>query len=157
MGSAPLDVPPPPAESSAGLNWRFRVPDGEIVEFRDNNLGPQRFVAGLDFGDFLVWNRDDVPAYELAVVVDDAADGITEVVRGADLLLSTSRQLLLYRALGLADAVPAFRHTPLLRDASGRRLAKRDAALSVRALRERGLTPSDVFGLVQSTLTGQTT
>ena len=65
------------------------------------NLGRQSYVAGADFGDFLVWRRDDVPAYQLAVVVDDAAMRITEVVRGADLLKSTARQLLLMRALGV--------------------------------------------------------
>ena len=87
----------------AGVNWRFRVPDGEAIEFADLNLGRQRYVAGnnFDFGDFLVWRRDDVPAYQLAAVVDDAAMQITEVVRGADLLKSTARQLLLMRALGL--------------------------------------------------------
>ena len=87
-----------------GVNWRFRVPDGEEICFTDLHLGPQRMVAGRDFGDFIVWRRDDVPAYQLAVVVDDAAMGITEVVRGADLLKSTARQILLFRALGLACA-----------------------------------------------------
>ena len=82
-------------------NWRFRVPDGEVIEFVDRNLGPQRFVAGVDFGDFVVWRRDGVPSYQLACVADDAAMGITEVVRGADLLKSTARQILLYRALGI--------------------------------------------------------
>ena len=90
-----------PASSPAGVNWRFRVPDGELIRFHDQHFGPQSFVAGRDFGDFLVWRRDDVPAYQLAVVVDDAAMQITEVVRGADLIRSTARQLLLYRALGL--------------------------------------------------------
>jgi len=66
----------------AGVNWRFRVPDGEEIAFADLNLGEQRNVAGRDFGDFLVWRRDDVPAYQLAVVVDDAAMRISEVVRG---------------------------------------------------------------------------
>ena len=85
----------------AGVNWRFRVSEGEAVEFTDMNLGRRPYVAGRDFGDFLVWRRDDVPAYQLAVVVDDAAMRITEVVRGADLLKSTARQLLLTHALGM--------------------------------------------------------
>ena len=89
----------------AGVNWRFRVPDGEAIQFVDQHQGPQSFVAGEDFGDFVVWRRDDVPAYQLAVVVDDAAMQITEVVRGADLLKSTARQLLLIRALGLPTTV----------------------------------------------------
>ena len=70
----------------AGVNWRFRLQEGDEITFADLNLGPERYVAGRDFGDFLVWRRDDVPAYQLAVVVDDAAMRITEVVRGADLL-----------------------------------------------------------------------
>ena len=119
-----------------GVNWRFRVPEGEEVEFVDGNFGPQRFVAGRDFGDFVVWRKDGIPAYELAVVADDSAMGITEVVRGEDLLESTARQLLLYRALGVR--APAFFHCPLVRDASGRRLAKRDKALGLREMRERG-------------------
>jgi glutamyl-tRNA synthetase len=82
-------------EAPEGVNWRFRVPDGEMVAFDDLHQGPQRFVAGKDFGDFVIWRHDDVPAYQLAVVADDAAMAITEVVRGADLLKSTARQLLL--------------------------------------------------------------
>ena len=120
----------------AGVNWRFRVPDGEEVEFTDLNLGPQRYTAAGDFGDFLVWRRDDVPAYQLAVVVDDAAMRITEAVRGADLLKSTARQLLLIRALG--HPTPDYFHCDLVRDATGQRLAKRHDALSIRHLRERG-------------------
>lgn len=119
--------------------WRFRVPDGETLAFVDGCSGPQQFVAGRDFGDFVVWRHDDVPAYQLAVVVDDAAMRITEVVRGADLLLSTARQLLLYRALGLTP--PAFYHCPLMTDPTGARLAKRHDALSLRALRQRGVSP----------------
>jgi glutamyl/glutaminyl-tRNA synthetase len=126
-------------------NWRFRVPDGEAVEFMDGNLGPQRFVAGVDFGDFVVWRRDGVPSYQLACVADDAAMHITEVVRGADLLKSTARQILLNRALGFAD--PAWFHCALMTDASGKRLAKRSDALSIRALRERGMTPEEVLAL----------
>ena len=127
----------------AGLNWRFRVPDGEPIEFVDLNLGRQRYVAGRDFGDFLVWRRDDVPAYQLAVVVDDAAMRITEVVRGADLLKSTARQLLLMRALD--DTAPDYFHCELVRDAAGMRLAKRHDALSIRHLRESGLTAENVL------------
>jgi glutamyl-tRNA synthetase len=89
-------------DSTLGVNWRFRVPDGQAIEFVDRNLGRQSFVAGIDFGDFVVWRRDDVPAYQLAVTMDDAHMQITEVVRGADLLKSTARQLLLFDALGYA-------------------------------------------------------
>jgi glutamyl-tRNA synthetase len=126
----------PVPHNPAGLNWRFRVPDGEEICFTDLHLGPQRFVAGRDFGDFIVWRRDDVPAYQLAVVVDDASMGITEVVRGADLLKSTARQILLFRALGLS--VPDYFHCDLVRDEAGVRLAKRHDALSIRKLRELG-------------------
>jgi len=122
--------------------WRFRVPDGETVGFTDGRFGPQRFVAGKDFGDFVVWRTDDVPSYQLACVADDAAMQITEVVRGADLLVSTARQILLYRALGLA--VPQFYHCPLLRDEAGVRLSKRHDALSLRQLRLQGCSPEEL-------------
>lgn len=117
------------------FNWRFRVPDGEIIAFTDELQGEQKFIAGKDFGDFVVWRRDGIPAYELAVVADDIRMGITEVVRGADLLKSTARQLLLYRALGATP--PAWAHTPLILDADGKRLAKRSDALSVRVILKR--------------------
>ena len=136
-------------------NYRFRVPDGEAVGFHDGNLGPQSYTAGREFGDFLVWRRAQVsdsrpgapsvaglPSYQLACVVDDAYTGITEVVRGADLLRSTARQILLQRALGL-PTVDYF-HAALLRDEAGVRLAKRHDALAIRTLRERGLSPEDV-------------
>ena len=122
--------------------WRFRAPDGEAISFTDGNRGPQSFTAGRDFGDFVVWRPDDVPAYQLACVVDDAAMQITEVVRGEDLLRSTARQLLLYRALDWP--APAFFHCPLLRDAAGVRLAKRHDALSLRQLREAGKLPEEL-------------
>lgn len=130
------------ATQPAGVNWRFRVPDGRSVSFLDARQGRQSYTAGLDFGDFLVWRKDDVPAYQLATVVDDAAMDITEVVRGADLLRSTARQLLLYEALGLEP--PAFYHCDLLADAAGLRLAKRHDALSLGTLRQRGLSPKQV-------------
>ncbi|MGA2176009.1 MAG: tRNA glutamyl-Q(34) synthetase GluQRS [Verrucomicrobiota bacterium] len=123
-------------------NWRFRVPEGAAIEFEDGGFGAQRFVAGKDFGDFVVWRHDAVPSYQLAVVLDDAAMGITEVVRGADLLLSTARQLLLYRALSLEP--PAFYHCPLVTNEAGVRLAKREDAASLRTLREKGLTPEAI-------------
>ena len=135
-------------ETPAGVNWRFRVPDGETVSFADGRQGARQFVAGRDFGDFVVWRRDDVPAYQLAVVADDAAMQITEVVRGADLLKSTARQLLLIRALGLF--VPAYYHCDLVRDETGQRLAKRHDALSLRALRRRGMAPQQVLNLCNS-------
>jgi glutamyl-tRNA synthetase len=131
------------ASSPAGVVWRFRVPDGETIRFTDQQRGPRAFTAGVDFGDFVVWRKDDVPAYELAVVADDVDMGITEVVRGEDLLLSTARQLLIYRALGATP--PSWCHTPLMRDAEGRRLAKRHAPLSIRALRAQGMTPEEIL------------
>ena len=126
-----------------GRNWRFRVPDGEPIEFTDLNIGPQRFIAGRDFGDFVLWRRDGVPSYQLACVADDHAMRITEVVRGADLLKSTARQLLLARALGYTS--PAWFHCALITDAAGTRLAKRHDALAIRTLRARGLTPAQVL------------
>jgi glutamyl-tRNA synthetase len=135
-------TPLPPLTEPVSINWRFRVPDGEILAFTDGNLGPQSAVAGRDFGDFLVWRKDDVPSYQLASVVDDAAIGITEVVRGADLLKSTFRQLLLFRALGAP--APAFYHCPLVRDEHGVRLAKRHDALALRTLREQGRKPEEL-------------
>jgi glutamyl-tRNA synthetase len=129
-------------EKPIGLNWRFRVPDGEDIRFDDRHLGPQRYIAGQDFGDFVVWRKDDVPAYQVAVVVDDDAMKISEVVRGADLLKSTARQLLIYRALGLQ--APEFYHCDLVRDEAGARLAKRHNALSIRKLRESGWTAGQV-------------
>jgi glutamyl/glutaminyl-tRNA synthetase len=129
-------------DSPAGVSWRFRVPDGEALTFEDGYFGRQQFTAGTDFSDFLVWRRDDVPAYQLAVVADDAAMRITEVVRGADLLKSTARQILLYRALGLTP--PAWFHCPLMTDAEGQRLAKRTDALSLAHLRAKGTDPKEL-------------
>jgi glutamyl-tRNA synthetase len=145
QGYAP-QLPGPTAsdfETPDGSNWRFRVRDGEVVEFFDRNLGPQRFVAGQDFGDFVVWRKDGVPSYQLACVADDAEMRITEVVRGADLLKSTARQILLYRALGYDP--PFWYHCRLVVDHNGRRLAKRHDALSLRSLRQRGLTPMNIL------------
>lgn len=121
------------------VSWRFRVPEGAVVRFIDGACGPQEFRAGRDFGDFVVWRHDDLPAYQLACVVDDALMRITEVVRGADLLLSTARQILLFQALDYP--VPAFFHCPLMVDERGVRLAKRHDALSLKELRRIGRSP----------------
>ena len=137
-------------QEPGGVNWRFRVPDSESISFLDQNAGVIEKNTLRDFGDFLVWNRDDIPAYELAVVVDDIAMGITEVVRGADLLTSTARQILLYSALGATP--PAWFHCPLVCDAEGRRLAKRTGGLSLRDLRAQGFTPAEVFDLAKKSL-----
>ncbi len=134
----------------AGVSWRFKVPDYSLVTFSDRYFGNQQFMAGQDFSDFLVWRRDDIPAYQLAVVVDDEAMQISEVVRGADLLRSTARQLLLIDALGYA--VPNYFHCPLLRDEKNVRLAKRHDALSLRKLREGGAHPADIQSLFASEL-----
>lgn len=131
------------------FSWRFRVPDGETLAFVDGGAGEVRYGAGTDFGDFVVWRHDGVPAYQLACVVDDAQMRITEVVRGEDLLLSTARQILLYRALGWP--VPQFHHCPLVRDAQGQRLAKRHASLSLRELRAAGMRPEEVRALWDAT------
>jgi glutamyl/glutaminyl-tRNA synthetase len=128
--------------SNRKFSWRFRVPDGEAIAFNDGSYGSQRFIAGKEFGDFVIWRHDDVPSYQLAVVVDDAAMKITEVVRGADLLVSTARQLLLCRALALAP--PAFFHCPLVTDEAGERLAKRHDSVSLHALRESGKSPEEI-------------
>ncbi|MEO6787127.1 MAG: glutamate--tRNA ligase family protein [Chthoniobacteraceae bacterium] len=129
-------------EKREGVNWRFRVPDGETVSFQDPNRGAQHAVAGVNFSDFLVWRKDGFPSYQLACAVDDALMRITEVVRGADLVTSTFRQLLLFRALGWMP--PAFFHCELMTDEKGERLAKRNDALSLRTLRESGCTPEEL-------------
>ena len=131
------------ATDPAGTTWRFRVPDGTAVAFDDGSAGSQTYTAGKDFGDFIVWRRDEVPAYQLAVVADDIAMKITEVVRGRDLLKSTARQLLIYQALGVP--APGFFHCALVNDEQGQRLAKRHDALSLRALRAAGVTPEELI------------
>jgi len=123
---------------------RFRMPDGAI-SFVDGWAGPQTF-DGAALGDFVVKRADGQFSYQLAVTVDDAAMGITDVLRGADLLDSTPRQLALYRALGLT--APSFAHVPLLADASGQRLSKRDKSLTLLSLRERDIPPERLVGLL---------
>ena len=140
------------AAAPGGVPWRFRAPDGRTIEFHDGLQGRVTRTAGVDFGDFVVWRRDDLAAYELAVVADDHAMEIAEVVRGEDLLTSTARQLLLFEALGWPP--PAFAHAPLVCDATGRRLAKRTGGLAIRELRAAGWTAADVLHQPVATLAG---
>jgi glutamyl-tRNA synthetase len=125
--------------------WRLRVPEGPVA-FDDLVHGPQSFDVAATVGDFVVMRADGIAAYQLAVAVDDAAMGITDVVRGDDLLPSTARQLLLYRALGLPP--PRFAHLPLVVGEDGERLAKRHGARSLGELREEGVEPRRVVGLL---------
>jgi len=118
--------------------WRFRVPEG-FVAWHDLIGGPMELEPRRIGGDFLVARNLRGPSYQLAVVVDDALMGVTQVVRGADLISSTPRQLLLYRALGLQE--PEFGHVPLAVGPEGRKLAKREGSLKLATLRERGVEP----------------
>jgi len=139
----PQDSPPAPLSFTGEQNWRFRVPHGRKLSFVDEACGLQEATAGEDLGDFVVWRRDDTPSYKLACTVDDATMGITEVVRGRDLIRSTFRQLLLYEALGWK--IPQFYHCPLVTDEAGQRLAKRHDALSLRTLRSKGMKPEEII------------
>jgi glutamyl-tRNA synthetase len=129
------------ARSASAL--RFRTPAGTIT-FSDAVQGDVVVDPAAEVGDFVIRRRDGAAAYQLAVVVDDAAMGVTHVLRGADLLSSTARQIMLYRAMGLAE--PAWIHAPLLRDADGDRLSKRHGPESLRDLREGGVRPEWVVG-----------
>lgn len=122
--------------------WRVRVPD-ETIGFTDGHLGYYEENLARDCGDFYLRRADGVFAYQLAVVVDDALMGVTEVVRGADLLSSTPRQLWLYRTLGLN--APEFIHMPLLLAPDGRRLSKRDGDESLENLQAK-YTPEEIIG-----------
>ena len=121
---------------------RLTVPE-ETWGFTDGRMGRYEENLAADCGDFLLRRSDGMFAYQLAVVVDDAAMGVTEVVRGADLLDSTPRQLYLYHLLGLTP--PAFYHFPLLLTAEGRRLSKRDGAVGLDSLQDR-LPPEEILG-----------
>jgi glutamyl-tRNA synthetase len=123
--------------------------EGE-VEFRDDVLGPQRETLQQTSGDIVLRRSDGVVAYHLAVVVDDAAQGVTHVVRGADLLASTARQLALHDLLGLTP-LPAYGHVPLLLGDDGERLAKRHGAIGLTELREGGADPRALVGWLAHT------
>ena len=126
---------------------RFRVPDG-IVSFRDAFAGARQFDAGRDLGDFVIAKADGTPAYQLAVVVDDAEMGITHIVRGDDLMESTARQILLYRALKLEDRIPSWFHLPLVLGPDGLRLAKRHGDSRLSFYRERGVSSARILALL---------
>ena len=129
---------------------RLLCPDGEAgrESFCDLILGPQSFTLTDCGGDFALRRSDGVWAYQLAVVADDMAMGVTQIVRGEDILLSTPRQLLLWRLLG--GTAPSFAHIPLLHDAEGERLAKRHKSLSLAQLREAGCRPENIVGWLAS-------
>jgi glutamyl-tRNA synthetase len=130
--------------------WRFRAPAGWI-HFRDTLAGEVSEDVRSTVGDFVVRRSDGVVAYQLAVVVDDALMGITQVVRGADLLPSTARQLALYDALGYPRPT-WYAHVPLALDAGGERMAKRDAASELDALRARRARPQEVLGALAASV-----
>jgi glutamyl-tRNA synthetase len=125
--------------------WRFRVPERSPV-FSDGFRGECAIDLHQLGGDFVVWKTTRTPAYQLSVVVDDAEQGVTEVVRGDDLIPSTPRQLLLYEALGWTP--PRFYHVPLVVGPDGRRLAKRHGDTRLASLREAGVRPGMLRGLL---------
>lgn len=134
-------------ERPAALRWR--VPAGEVA-FVDRVLGPVRQRVAEEVGDFVLRRADGAWAYQLAVVVDDAAMGIDEVLRGADLLDSTPRQILLQRTLGLPT--PTYAHVPLILGPGGEKLSKRDGAPDLSALRERGCAAERVIAVLARSL-----
>jgi len=136
----------PEAFDDAGTNWRFVVEPGE-VRVDDRFMGPCAIDVSSDAGDFVVWTKRGQPSYQLAVVVDDARQGVREVVRGNDLLGSAARQRLLWSALGLGEP-PGQTHLPLVRGADGRRLAKRHGDTRLTSYREAGVPAAAVIGLV---------
>jgi len=136
------------AADAAGIStpfaWRFRVTD--TPSYDDICAGHVELDLHELGGDFVIWRNTNVPAYQLAVVIDDAAIGVTEVVRGDDLIPSTPRQLLLYLALGLTP--PSFAHVPLVIGTDGRRLAKRHGDTRLSALRAAGVSAEALVGLL---------
>ena len=127
---------------------RLIVPD-EQIEYEDRVYGPQSVNLATHCGDFIIRRSDGVFAYQLAVVVDDAEMGVTEIVRGRDLLLSAAQQLYLYRLFGFPE--PQFCHHPLLINEAGQRLCKRDHALALSAMRQH-MTAPEIIGLLAHTM-----
>ncbi len=137
------DTPPPAGPPCA---WRMALPGGELT-WRDQFAGPQSARAE-ELGDFVLAKRDGLPAYQLAVVVDDALMSITDVVRGDDLLSSTPRQMWIYRALGWEDKIPRYWHLPLVLGPDGRRLAKRHGDSRLSTYRAAGVKASTILKLL---------
>lgn len=126
---------------------RFRVPE-QVIEFEDGFAGHKQFDVAKELGDFVIQKNDGTAAYQLAVVVDDAEMRVTDVVRGDDLLDSTPRQMLLYRALGLESRLPHYYHLPLVVGTDGRRLAKRHGDTRLATYREVGVPAGRVLELL---------
>lgn len=133
------------AFAGEGVCWRLRVEPGPVA-FTDRLFGPRSIDVGATVGDFVVARTPEQPAYQLAVVADDLAQGVTEVVRGDDLIPSTARQILVCRALGAAP--PSYGHVPLVVGPDGKRLAKRHGDARIATLRERGVPPERIIGVL---------
>lgn len=138
------DTGPIPPNDPRPAATRLMVPDCDMA-FCDGHYGPQSVNLARQVGDFVIRRKDGAWAYQLAVVVDDALMGVTEVVRGRDLLLSSPQQMYVAQLLGFSS--PSFTHLPLLCNASGQRLSKRDSSLDMAALRQR-YTPQQLIGLL---------
>ncbi|MDX2017709.1 MAG: glutamate--tRNA ligase family protein [Planctomycetota bacterium] len=144
-----------PAERPAAFDrpessWRFVTPPG-AVRFVDRFAGPCAPDPGATVGDFVVWTKRAQPSYQLAVVVDDARQGVTEVIRGDDLIDSAGRQLLLYRALNPTFNLgpePRHTHLPIVKGPDGKRLAKRHGDTRVETYLDAGVRPEKLVGLL---------
>ncbi len=148
---APASIARPRPLAPAGFtdretNWRFATPEGAI-EINDAFLGATTTNPAVEAGDFVVWTKRGMPAYQLAVVVDDARQSVTRVVRGDDLLDSAGRQTLLYDALDLAPR-PRYAHLPLVLGPDGRRLAKRHGDSRLASYRAEGVPVERILGLL---------
>jgi len=142
----PATFPTQFAPEGSEVNWRFATP-GQTVEFDDGIAGLQRRFPAKTIGDFVVWTKRGQPSYQLAVVVDDAGQGITHIVRGNDLLDSAARQMLLMEPLGIAR-IPAYFHVPLVRGEDGKRLAKRHGDTRVDTYLNAGVDPRRIISLL---------
>lgn len=149
IAGQPLDFEFAPRGPGSGPgespNWRFCTPPG-AVEFVDGFAGPQSIDPSQTVGDFVIWTKRNLPSYQLAVVVDDHRQGVTQIIRGDDLLDSAARQLLLWRALDLSPE-PRFTHLPLVLGSDGRRLAKRHGDTRVEYYRTHGVPAEAIIGL----------